>query len=109
MKTNNIILGILFYLTISCTNIFIDEAISGNQVEAEFTASIIEDKETKTIIASTASPFKFTRSVMTAIDAKYDSWEDFELVDELSRLGNVAVPNAIEEIRTAPVVHNTVK
>lgn len=66
------------------------------------------DKETKTIIASTASPFKFTRSVMTAIDAKYDTWEDFALVDELSRLGNVAVPNAIEEIRTAPVLHNTV-
>jgi len=67
-----------------------------------------KDKETKTIIASTASPFKFTRSVMTAIDKKYESWEDFELVDELSRLGNVAVPNAIEEIRTAPVLHDTV-
>ena len=67
-----------------------------------------KDKETKTIIASTASPFKFTRSVMTAIDKKYENWEDFELVDELSRLGNVAVPNAIEEIRTAPVLHDTV-
>lgn len=66
------------------------------------------DTETKTVIASTASPFKFTRSVMNAIDAKYDSWEDFELVDELSKIGNVAVPNAIEEIRNAPVLHNTV-
>ena len=66
------------------------------------------DKETKTIIASTASPFKFTRSVMTAIDKKYENWEDFELVDELSKIGNVAVPNAIEEIRTAPVLHDTV-
>ncbi len=60
----------------------------------------------KTVIASTASPFKFTRSVMNAIDAKYDSMGDFELVDELSRLANVTVPNAIEEIRTAPVVHD---
>ena len=66
------------------------------------------DTETKTVIASTASPFKFTRSVMNAIDAKYDSWEDFELVDELSKIGNVPVPNAIEEIRNAPVLHNTV-
>ncbi len=66
------------------------------------------DKETKTIIASTASPFKFTRSVMNAIDSKYDAWEDFELVDELSRIGNVAVPNAIEEIRNAKVLHHTV-
>lgn len=66
------------------------------------------DADTKTVIASTASPFKFTRSVMDAIDPKYDSMTDFELVDELSRIGNVAVPNAIEEIRTAPIRHNTV-
>ena len=64
--------------------------------------------ETKTVIASTASPFKFTRSVMNAIDPKYDAMGDFELVDELSKIGNVAVPKAIEEIRTAPVLHDHV-
>ncbi|MGN0400022.1 MAG: threonine synthase [Blautia sp.] len=64
--------------------------------------------ETKTVIASTASPFKFTRSVMNAIDKKYDAMGDFELVDELSKIANVKVPNAIEEIRTAPVLHDTV-
>ncbi len=63
---------------------------------------------TKTVIASTASPFKFTRSVMEAIDPKYSSMEDFELVDELAKLGNISVPNAIEEIRTAQVLHKTV-
>lgn len=62
---------------------------------------------TKTVIASTASPFKFTRSVMNAIDGKYDAMGDFELVDELSRIANVRVPQAIEEIRTAPVLHDT--
>ncbi len=64
--------------------------------------------DTVTVIASTASPYKFTRSVMNAIDSKYDSMSDFELVDELSKLSNVAVPKAIEEIRTAPVLHDTV-
>ena len=64
---------------------------------------------TKAVIASTASPFKFTRSVMNAIDkAGYDSMTDFELVDELSKIANVAVPQAIEEIRTAPVLHDRV-
>ena len=63
---------------------------------------------TKTVIASTASPFKFTRSVMNAIDKKYDAMTDFELVDELSRIANVKVPNAIEEIRNAKVLHDTV-
>lgn len=60
----------------------------------------------KTVIASTASPFKFTRSVMSAVDPKYDEMDDFALVDELSRIGNVAVPAAIEEIRTAPILHD---
>ena len=63
----------------------------------------------KAVIASTASPFKFTRSVMNAIDKeKYDSMGDFELVDELSRIANVTVPQAIEDIRTAPVLHTRV-
>ena len=66
------------------------------------------DTETKTVIASTASPFKFTRSVMNAIDNGYDTMTDFELVDELARIGAVAIPNAIEEIRTAEVCHKTV-
>ena len=47
-----------------------------------------------------------SRSVMNAIDKKYDSMTDFELVDELSKIANVKVPNAIEEIRTAPVLHD---
>lgn len=62
----------------------------------------------KTVIASTASPYKFTRSVMNAIDTKYDSMTDFELVDELSKLANVVVPGAIEEIRNAQIRHETV-
>lgn len=63
--------------------------------------------ETKTVIASTASPFKFTRSVMNAIDPSYDAKGDFELADELSRIAKVAVPQAIEEIRSAKVLHQT--
>lgn len=66
------------------------------------------EDSTKTVIASTASPFKFTRSVMNSIDKKYDSMGDFELVDELSKIANVNVPNAIEEIRTAKTLHDTV-
>ena len=63
---------------------------------------------TKTVIASTASPYKFTRSVMEAIDDKYASMEDFALVDELCKLANVEVPNAIEEIRNAQIRHNNI-
>ena len=92
----------------------------GNYASEEETASVIRaaavykkyQKEsgdnTKAVIASTASPYKFTRSVMTAIDHKYDSRPDFELVDELEKLSKVKVPQAIEDIRTAPVLHKTI-
>ena len=66
------------------------------------------DDKTPTIIASTASPYKFTRSVMDSIDEKYDSMTDFELVDELNKLSGVKIPQAIEEIRTAPILHDKV-
>ena len=59
-----------------------------------------------TVIASTASPFKFARSVMDAINPEYDKLDDFELIDELSKIANVKIPNAIEEIRNAEVRHN---
>ncbi len=61
-----------------------------------------------TVIASTASPYKFTRSVMNAINSEYDKQTDFELVDELNRLSGVKIPQAIEDIRSAEVRHKTV-
>lgn len=66
------------------------------------------DDKTPTVIASTASPYKFTRSVMDAIDPAYDAEDDFELVDEFNKVSKTAIPKAIEEIRTAPVLHDTV-
>lgn len=66
------------------------------------------EDQTVTVIASTASPYKFTRSVMTAIDPRYEPMGDFELVDELSRLSETKVPGAIEEIRSAEVIHKRV-
>lgn len=65
------------------------------------------DTPVKTVIASTASPYKFTRSVMEALGADASA-DDFALVDELHRISGVKVPNAIEEIRTAPILHNIV-
>ncbi len=59
----------------------------------------------KTVIASTASPYKFARSVMTAIDEKYDELEEFDLIDTLEILSNVDIPKAIEEIKDAKILH----
>ena len=62
----------------------------------------------KAVIASTASPYKFTGSVMRAIGQNCDGKDDFQLADELSTLSGTEIPRAVEEIRTAPVLHDTV-
>ena len=68
-----------------------------------------ETKDEKmTVIASTASPYKFARAVMKAIDEAPDSLSDLELVDRLSAKTGLPVPKAVEEIRTAPVLHDRV-
>lgn len=63
---------------------------------------------TVTVIASTASPYKFTRSVIEAIENKATNEDDFTLVDRLCEVSGVKVPNAIEEIRNAEVRHTMV-
>jgi len=64
--------------------------------------------DTVTVIASTASPYKFTRSVMEAVENKATNEDDFTLVDRLCEVSGVKVPNAIEEIRNAKVRHTMV-
>ena len=64
--------------------------------------------DTPNIIASTASPFKFTRNVMKALSKDDPEKSDLELTKDLSEISGVNIPPAIEEIRTAPVRHTDV-
>ena len=61
----------------------------------------------KTVIASTASPYKFAGSVMSAIDSKYKGQDDFKLIEELQKVSGTEIPNAIKEIMNAEIRHNT--
>ena len=61
----------------------------------------------KTVIASTASPYKFAGSVMSAIDSKYKGQDDFKLIEELQKVSGTELPNAIKEIMNAEIRHNT--
>ena len=61
--------------------------------------------EKKCLVASTASPYKFARSVMTSIDEKYDAMDEFQLIEELHQVSGFPIPNAIDEIRNAEVRH----
>ncbi|MFC3927592.1 threonine synthase [Streptococcus caprae] len=63
--------------------------------------------QTPTVVASTASPYKFPRVAVEAIAGK-DSGDDFVAVAELTKLSGVAIPNAVNGLETAPVRHTTV-
>ncbi|MCY6372149.1 threonine synthase [Clostridium ganghwense] len=62
----------------------------------------------KTVIVSTASPYKFTYAVMGSIDQKYSKSDDFELVKEMSKLIDTEEPKAIKDIDKREIIHKTV-
>lgn len=65
--------------------------------------------KTPTIIVSTASPYKFATSVMSAVRGEDEKKkDDFELIDEMERVSGVSIPPAIQEIRSAKIRHNNI-
>ncbi len=64
--------------------------------------------KTKTVIVATASPFKFTKSVMESIDSRYEKFNDFELIEKMSDLVQVPIPSGIRDIEKMPIRHKMV-
>lgn len=62
----------------------------------------------KSVIVSTASPYKFLRSVMEAVSSDLLPEDDFELIELLHKQSKVEIPNAIKEILDADIKHNCV-
>jgi len=63
---------------------------------------------TKTVIVSTASPYKFAKSVLAALGEKSIPEDDYEQALMLKKVSKTEIPNAVEEIRSAPVLHKKV-
>lgn len=64
--------------------------------------------KSKTVIASTASPFKFPGSVARAIDKKYAGMDEFSLLEILAEISGLKVPSAIKGIGSREILHSTV-
>ena len=60
---------------------------------------------TPTVIVSTASPYKFSHSVMEAVAGDQGGKDEFAIIDELHKVSGVAIPGAVEEIRSAGIRH----
>lgn len=58
---------------------------------------------TKTIIASTASPYKFSASVLEAIEGKKSELDEYDMIDRLNELSGYPIPESLAALRTKPV------
>jgi threonine synthase len=55
--------------------------------------------DTSTIIASTASPYKFSASVLEAIDGKVSNIDEYDMVNILNERSNMPVPKSLAELK----------
>ena len=62
------------------------------------------------VIVSTASPFKFSKDVLLAIDPKVEAsgLTGFDFMDRLATLSSLAAPKALSALREMPVLHPAV-
>lgn len=58
---------------------------------------------TKTVIASTASPFKFNNSVHKAISGKVSDKGEFELLAEVSKASGLKIPASLTELENKEI------
>lgn len=59
--------------------------------------------KTKTVIASTANPYKFSNSVLDALGDYNSSMDEFELVEELKKVSGLYVPKSLAELKSKEV------
>lgn len=57
---------------------------------------------TKTLIASTASPYKFSASVLEAIEGKRSDDDEYTLIDRLNKLSGYPVPASLAALKNKP-------
>ena len=57
---------------------------------------------TKTVIASTASPYKFSAAVLEALEGKASDIDEYDKVDRIAELSDIPVPAALADLRNKP-------
>lgn len=63
---------------------------------------------TKTVIASTASPYKFSAAVLEALEGKASDIDEYSKVDRISELSKLDIPAALADLKNKPERFNDV-
>ncbi len=58
---------------------------------------------TKTVIASTASPYKFNAAVLEALGVATEGIDEFELVDKLAEISNLEIPESLSCLKNKEI------
>ena len=66
--------------------------------------------KTPAVIVSTASPFKFNQSVLSALgkDKEADGLDDFQLLDLLSEVSGMEIPASLKELKNSQKIFTSV-
>ena len=59
-------------------------------------------------MASTANPYKFSSSVLSALGEFDDSLDEFELVEKLNSVSRMDVPKSLAELKSKEVRFTTI-
>lgn len=57
---------------------------------------------TKTVIASTASPYKFSEAVLEAVQGCKSDLDEYDMIDKLAELSKLTVPAALADLKNKP-------
>ncbi|WFA08421.1 threonine synthase [Tissierella sp. Yu-01] len=60
---------------------------------------------TKTLVVSTASPYKFASTVASALGIGIEDKDEFEIIDVLSKKSNRSIPEAVKNLKDKTVIH----
>ena len=61
----------------------------------------------KTVIVSTASPYKFSKDVLSSLSDVDSNLDDFDIINKLSDLSHTQIPGPIKELKSLEIKHNT--
>ncbi len=62
--------------------------------------------KTKTVIVSTASPYKFGEKVANSIDINTRNKDDFAIIEEIEKITNLRIPKNISDLKEKAIIHN---
>lgn len=74
----------------------------------DIAAQYMENSGEQMVVLSTASPYKFNASVLTALGEQVEGMDEFQLLEKLQSLNDSPIPAGLASLQNLPVRHTAV-